>query len=136
MKHRIISGAAAVVLGLLIAFGPQYLFKVCESTEDSIPRCHWSAQAEIGIGMIIAALGICLIVFEERKTQLGLTIGILLTSILALLIPHALIGGCNMMSMACRRVAFPALSVVSILLVVSAVANMFFLEGKMQKLAH
>jgi hypothetical protein len=38
-----------------------------------------------------------------------------------------------MMSMACRRVAFPALSVISILLIVGAVANMFFLEGKAQK---
>jgi hypothetical protein len=134
MKNRIITGAAGIVLGLLTAFGPQFLFKACGLMEGSIPRCHWSIQGEIGIGMIIAALGICLIVFTDPKTQFGLTIGIFFTSIVALLIPHALIGGCGMMSMRCRRVAFPALSVIGIIVLVGAVVNAVYLESKTQKL--
>jgi hypothetical protein len=133
MKNRILSGAATIALGLLIALGPQFLFKVCEVTEESTPRCHWSAQAEIGMGIILVGLGGCLLVFAERKTRFGLTIAVFLISVIALLIPHSLIGGCSMMSMACRRVAFPWLSVISIVLLVCAVANMFFLEGKPQK---
>jgi hypothetical protein len=133
MKNQIISGTVTIALGLLIAFGPQFIFKVCNATEDGFPQCHWSAQAEIGMGMVLVALGGCFLVFAEQKTRFGLTIGVFLISIIALLIPHFLIGGCSMMSMACRRVAFPALSVISILLLVGAVANMFFLEGKTQK---
>lgn len=133
MKNRIISGSVTIVLGLLIALGPQFIFRVCRFVEDNYPRCYWSAQAEIGMGMIIAALGVCLMVFDEQKTRLGLNIGIFLASIVVLFIPHALIGGCNMMSMTCRRVAFPALSVISILILVGAVANMFYLEGKTRK---
>jgi hypothetical protein len=129
MKNRIISGTVTIALGLLIAFGPQFIFKVCDTTEEGFPRCHWSAQAEIGMGMVLAALGGCFMVFAEQKIRFGLTISVLLISIIALLIPHSLIGGCSMMSMACRRVAFPALSVISILLLVGAVANMFFLEA-------
>jgi hypothetical protein len=136
MKNRIISGAVTVVLGLLIAFGPQFIFKVCSFVEDNFPRCHWSAQAEIGMGMIIAALGVCLIVLDEEKTRLGLTIGILLADIIVLFIPHKLIGGCGMMTMDCRRVAFPALSLIGGLLLVGAVANIFFLERNMQKENH
>jgi hypothetical protein len=83
--------------------------------------------------MILVALGGCFLVFAEQKTRFGLTIGVFLISIIVLFIPHALIGGCSMMSMDCRRVAFPALSVISILLLVGSMANMFFLEGKTQK---
>jgi len=145
MKKAIICGSIVIVLGLLIALGPQFLFKVCgsnmassESTEDccaqpakssccgpavsSLPICHWSAQAEIGMGLLIAALGACMIVFTDVKTHLGLLIGVFLASIVALAIPNFLIGGCSTMTMQCRRVAFPALTIESaILLVFSAI---------------
>jgi len=141
MKKAIICGSIIIVFGLLIALGPKFLFKVCdqtmtstESTEDccaepakssccgttasSLPICHWSAQAEIGIGLLIAALGACMIVFTDRKTHLGLLIGAFLASIIALAIPNMLIGGCGMMSMQCRKIAFPALAVESVVLLI------------------
>ena len=118
MKRSIIIGSVVIVLGLLIALGPQFLFRVCARGEDGYSHCHWSAQAEIGIGFLIAALGICMIVFTDPKTRLGLYIGVFLTGIIALFIPHTLIGGCDSMSMACHRVAFPALTVESIILLV------------------
>jgi len=124
MKKSIICGAIITTLGLLIAFGPQFLFRVCSTSCSccgDIPTCHWSARAEIGIGMLIAALGLCLIVLNDSKTQLGLMIGIFFSSIIALAIPHVLIGGCEMKNMACHRVAFPAITVIgAVLLAVSA----------------
>ena len=118
MKIRIIGGAAAIAPGLLLALGPQFLFKVCEPMGENFMKCHWSAQAEIGVGFLIAALGIALTLFAAPKTRLGLVIGILLSGVLALLIPHALIGGCAMPSMPCRKIAFPAITVISILLLI------------------
>jgi len=88
----------------------------CAPAAASLPVCNWSAQAEIGIGFLIAALGACMIVFTDSKTQLGLLIGVFLASIIALGIPHALIGGCSSMTMQCHKVAFPALTVESIVL--------------------
>jgi len=120
MKIRIIGGAAAIVLGLLIALGPQFLFKVCEPMGEMIMKCHWTAQAEIGIGAFIAALGIALLIFADVKTRLGLAIAVFLSGILALLIPHVLIGGCAMDTMPCRKIAFPAITVISILLIIGA----------------
>ena len=119
MKKRII-GIVFTVLGLLIALGPQFLFKVCEPMGDMIMKCYWSARAEIGVGTVIAALGIALIVFTCTKIRLGLVIGLLLSGIHALLIPYVLIGGCPKDSMPCRKIAFPALTVVSILVIVGA----------------
>ena len=118
MKRSIIFAAVVIALGLLIALGPQFLFKVCKHGEESFPHCHWSAQAEIGIGLLIAALGGCMIVFTDVRTSLGLLIGIFLASIIALAVPNMLVGGCGMMSMQCRKVAFPALTIESVVLLV------------------
>jgi hypothetical protein len=127
MKNRIISGAVTVMLGLLVALGPQFLFKVCAPMGHGFSRCHWSGQGEIGVGALIAALGIALLIFTESNVRLGLTIGVFFSSIIALCIPHALIGGCGMMSMACRRVAFPALTVIGFILLSGAAANAAYL---------
>jgi len=143
MKKVIISGAIVIVLGLLIALGPKFIFKVCdkimattttESAEDcctvpeplpssccgtsitDLPICYWTAQAEMGMGLLITALGACMIVFTEQKTRLGLLIGVFLSSIIALAIPNFLITGCTAMTMDCHKVAFPALTVESALL--------------------
>jgi hypothetical protein len=123
MKDRIIPGGAALVFGLLIALGPQFLFKVCAPAGGVIMKCHWSARAEIGVGALIAALGIALVVFADPRTQLGLTIGVFLSGVLALLIPHVLIGGCSMHSMLCRKITFPAITVISILLLAGTALN-------------
>jgi hypothetical protein len=118
MKKSVISGTIVIILGLFIALGPQFLFRACGHGEDGFPRCHWSVQAEIGIGLLIIALGICLIVFNDTKTQLGLFIGTFLASIIALFIPHTLIGGCGSLAMQCHKVAFPALTAESVVLLV------------------
>jgi len=130
VKKNMISGAVVVVLGLLIALGPQLLFKICAHGEGGFPLCHWSGRAEIGVGLLIASLGLCLIVFPDPKTQMGLFIGIFLAGIIALFIPHTLIGGCIGKDMACRRVGFPALTVESILLVVFSAVMVFLSEMK------
>jgi hypothetical protein len=131
MKKAIITGMVAIVLGLLIALGPQVLFKVCAHGEGDFPLCHWTAQAEIGIGLLIAALGICMIVFTDPQTHLGLSIGIFMAGLVALFIPHTLIGGCIGETMACRKVAFPALTIESIIVVVFSAVNVVF--GEMKK---
>jgi hypothetical protein len=132
MKNRIISGSAAIVSGLLIALGPQFLFKVCPVVGDMFMKCHWTAQAEIGIGGLIAALGVALAVFANPRIRLGLTIGIFLAGILVLLIPHALIGGCAMHGMACRKVAFPSITVISVLMLAGMALNGLYLARKKQ----
>lgn len=143
--QKVIIGTIIVILGLFISLGPQLIFKVCDPvmvssldtddccseteasscctpTVNSLPVCHWTARAEIGIGLLIAALGACMIVFSDSKTQLGLLISTFLAGIIALFIPHTLIGGCSSMDMLCRKLAFPALTAESIgLLVFSAI---------------
>jgi len=144
---KIIIGVIVIILGLFISLSPQFLFKVCdlslassENADDccaepevnsccapsasSFPICHWTARAEIGIGLLIVALGACMIVFTDPKTQLGLIIGVFMASIIALAIPNFLIGGCSSLIMRCRRIAFPALNVESVILLVFSIIRL------------
>jgi len=132
LKKRLSYGIAVAILGLLIALGPQFLFKVCTVHSGALPLCHWSAQAELGMGMLVAALGLCFIIFSDPKTQQGFAIGIFLTGIIVLGIPHALIGGCAVKTMACHRVAFPALTVEGVILLAYSAFMVVFFEMKEQ----
>jgi len=141
LKKNIIFSSVVIILGLFITLGPQFLFKVCDltmtttgeiedccadpetddccaSTASDFPICHWSARAEIGVGLLITALGICMLVFTDLKTQQGLAIGVFFAAIVALFIPNTLIGGCSSIAMACHRIAFPALTIESVILLV------------------
>ena len=131
MKKNIIIGAVVFVMGLLIALGPQFLFKTCPPHEEGgFPHCHWSAQAELGMGILIAALGLCMAVFADPRTRLGLAIGTFLAGFVSLFIPHVLIGGCAKAEMACHRVAFPALTVESVVLLVFSIVYIVYIEKK------
>ena len=126
-----ICGVAAIFFGLLITLGPQFLFKTCDTPGDNLLRCHWAARAEICTGILIAALGICLTVFSDPKTRLGLTIGIFLAGIVSVIIPlEQFIGICKEADALCRKVTFPALLTLSAMTIIGAVANMFYLERK------
>jgi hypothetical protein len=127
MRNRILSGAAAIVLGLAIAWGPQFVFKVCEPEAGRFMTCHWTAQAEIGAGMLIALLGLFLVCCPVNDIRLGVTAGVFGAGVLALLFPHVLIGGCRMEMMACRTTAFPALSVLGVLTLAGSAANLYYL---------
>jgi hypothetical protein len=126
----IISGASAFIFGLLVALGPQFLFKGCMIHHDSVPTCFWALRAELCTGLIIAALGICFIIFSDLRTHTGLLIGVFLTGIVALFIPYLLIGGCEGAEMACRRIAFPVLTVLCAVILIGAVVNIIYIDKK------
>jgi hypothetical protein len=130
-KKNVIIGAVVTVLGLLVALGPQFLFKICAPHEEGgFSHCHWSGQAEIGMGFLIVALGVCMIVLADPKTQLGLTIAAFLAGLVSLFIPHTLIGGCSLATMACHRVGFPAITIECIVLLIVSAVYVVFIEMK------
>ncbi len=136
MKNRLFSGIGAVLSGLLISIGPQSIFKPCEAKSDgSWMLCHWTAQAEIGVGLLIVVLGVLLLTFPSQQTRLGLSIAVALAGILAILFPAVLIGGCAMKTMLCQSVTFPALQVIGVLTVAGFTVNSVFLllAGRAEK---
>ncbi|QOX63194.1 DUF4418 family protein [Anoxybacterium hadale] len=127
MKNRIITGLFFLVTGLLISLGPTYLFKVCEAMGDDFMKCHWTARAEIGIGLLIAVLGVISILVSSLPIRLGLHIGAGLTGILAASVPTVLIGVCAMPGMNCHAIAAPSILVISLLVIIVSVVNSIYL---------
>jgi len=120
MKNTIKGGVGAL-LGIVIAYGPQFLFKACPlgCCGNEYPICFWSTQTVLGLGVMIAALSLCMIIFTDPKIHFGLLISIFVTAVIVILIPYAIIGG--MPGMRCYRVTFPILAVLaSVTLVYSA----------------
>lgn len=128
MKNRLISGIGAILAGLLVAVGPQTIFRLCGPKPDGTwMKCHWTGQAELGVGLFIAALGVLLLVFSNEKVRLGLSLAAVLAGVLVLLLPTALIGGCSMSTMNCQRLTFPALEILGSLTVAGFTFNSVFL---------
>jgi hypothetical protein len=129
MKNRIFPGISFILLGLLIAIGPFTLFRVCE-WDMMIMKCFWTARTELGIGILIAILGILTLLFTSSRIRLGLSITAALNGILILLIPTALIGVCEEPLLPCRVLTLPSLVILSSILIVISLVNAIVLFKK------
>ena len=98
------------------------------TTSMCIPmKCHWTARAELGVGLLIALEGFLLILFGSRQIRFGLNAAIGLNGILALLFPTVLIGVCGSTRMNCRSLTFPALVIISGSVIAGSVINGIYL---------
>ncbi len=117
MKQKVTS-IGTIVLGALLAAGPQFLFKPCPTTEKFM-KCFWSCKALIVIGAILALVGVLQLIAKEVKSRKALAVVGLALAVSAILIPTVIIGGCVKADMACKILTFPitnALSAVAIVL--------------------
>ena len=132
VKHVVFS-IIFLVSGLLIAFGPQFIFKICDQHHGEITNCFWTARALLGTGILIALLGILSLLFKNTGVLTGLGISILLNSLLAFLISNVLIGMCEHSTMDCRLITLPVLNVISIPVIVLAAVHVFLLSRSLRK---
>lgn len=107
-----------LVLGVLIAVTPRYIFPVCEykglrmMTQGggyTPMRCFYTGRAELGLGLLTVLLSIFLLLSTQRETQIYLSLSLALVFSLSLLIPFWLIGICQGPTMPCRVGTWPAL---------------------------
>ncbi|MBQ1270082.1 MAG: DUF4418 family protein [Clostridia bacterium] len=128
MKNKYVIGIALILLGALIAFGPQSIFSVCEFNPEKAMKCHWMAKAEMGVGLVILAEGILSMVFDDKNLRLGLCISALLLGVLTLALPHVLIGVCKNAHMPCVTLTRPALTICGIAVVLMSGLSAFSLK--------
>ena len=125
MKTRIRFAAAFVLLGLLVILAPTVLFPVCES--EMKMACFFTKKAEIGVGLLILAIGVISFFIKNKDIRLGLSIAQFLNAGLVLALPLKLTGLCKKSDMACQVKTLPSLIVLSVLLAVAAAAYAFIL---------
>ena len=115
MKKNIVFSVALLLLAALVAAAPYSFAKVCDAGEK-VMKCHWTARAELFLGL--ASVFLALLRFSGRSRQflLGLDLGIFVNAAGIILFPTVLIGVCGMASMHCHSVTRPVLIVLGILL--------------------
>jgi hypothetical protein len=131
MRDKPAIGIAAVVLGLLVSLIPFVIFPVCKGTIELMNdktifmKCHWTAMTELLIGALIVIDGILIIAFRQYEVRIALNIMLAFLGLAVLFVPTVIIGMCETVSMACRVGTEPALTVISIIIMVSGISNMF-----------
>jgi len=129
MKKTIIYTIIITITGLLITLGPFYIFKACAAgCCAAYPECFWMTKFVHALGVIITALGVFHILYTDAKTQLGMSIGIFLTGIMALLSVRVIFGGCDIKSMECNLVTIPALTALTILVILISGIKLYSLR--------
>ena len=132
MKNKPTVGIIAIALGMLVALIPILIFPVCTSMfeltngKSLFMKCHWTAMAELLVGILIVFDGILIIGFKKRETRIALSIMLFLFGLTALLMSTVVIGMCATATMPCRIGTEPALIVVSIVTMVVGLGNILF----------
>ena len=117
MNKKLYAGISQIVLGILIAIAPQTFAHVCAVKETPM-ACHYTAQAALGIGIVIVALGIVGLLVSDQ-TRAGLDLANAVLGVLTIAVPTVLIGVCKGAMMRCHMVTLPTLIVLGVLLVSS-----------------
>lgn len=130
MKNRIIVSIIYIVLGILLALVPTVLFPTCDATEMKM-ACYYTKQAEVGLGVLVAVLGIVALLSKNADVRSGLSLAILGIAVLVVVYPLYLTGLCKMSDMMCRLRTLPALILISVVIGVVAIINFLYLgKGK------
>ncbi|NUF27544.1 protein of unknown function [Gilliamella bombicola] len=95
-----------------------------------IMKCFWTARAEIGVGCLVIAIGVLLLISRTVFVRMGLSMALACISLLAMAIPTILIGVCSNEMMRCNMGSKPALVLLSSLLFIVAVVNTYYLNKK------
>lgn len=111
-----LNGIVIIVLAIAVGLIPQ--FSDCQSqgrqlTLDNgrnIPmKCHWTAQASLGLALPTAATGALLLFAKRRDAQRNLSLVGAALGVAAILLPTSLIGVCANPDMICHSVMRPTL---------------------------
>lgn len=105
MKNKITS-IGTLIIGALLALGPQFLFLPCPTTEKFM-KCFWSCKALIVVGAVLALVGLLQLIARETESRKLLSVIGIALGIAAILIPTVIIGGCAKPEMACQVLTFP-----------------------------
>ncbi len=108
--------AILIIAALVVAIVPQFTDCLSQgrtlqlANGNTTPmKCHWTAQAMIALGTLLAGVGVLLAFSKRRESQrhLGLLAG--LSGVVVVLVPTVIIGVCANNAMLCNSLMQPIL---------------------------
>ena len=121
-----ITDVLLLVLNLIFFVGIQTVFAPCEARPDGAwMTCHWAGQALMGIAAALLAIAVMHLVIPRAQVKIGLSLAVIPVSVLAFAVPDHLIDLCMMETMHCHTVMEPAVTVLSLLNVLLAAADIY-----------
>ena len=128
-----ITDVLLLVLNLIFFVGIQTVFAPCEAHPDgSWMTCHWAGQALMGIAAALTVIAVMHLVIPRAQVKMGLALAMIPISVLALVLPDHLIGLCMMETMHCHTVMTPAVTVLSLLNIMTAGADIYVYRKEAQ----
>lgn len=124
MKNKLFASIPSIILGILIAIAPLTFAKVCQTEGGMHMACYYTGRAALGIGLVIAVFGIVAL-FVKENVRIGLSIAVIVNSLLMIAVPTFLIGVCKSPMMHCASVTRPTLIVLSVLALVFAAISVY-----------
>ena len=105
-----------ILMGIILMIGPWFIFGVC-STEEKVMKCFWSCKALFVLGILALLIGILVIIAKNKSiiNEIIMSMGI---SIMAILVPSVIIGGCAKSTMHCNTITFPVVYVIAVVNIV------------------
>lgn len=126
MKNKLILTITYLLTAILLIFGPHTIFKVCEVMEKPM-KCYYSIKAVLGISIILIVSAILYFFTKTLRERILVSTIAIVSGIVTFIIPSVLIGGCSMKTMACQAVTFPAIYIISALIIILSLVNIFWL---------
>jgi len=121
-----ITDVLLLVLNLIFFVGIATARAPCAARPDgSWMTCHWAGQALIGIAAALLAIAVMHLVIPRAQVKIGLSLAVIPVSVLAFAVPDHLIDLCMMETMHCHTVMEPAVTVLSLLNVLLAAADIY-----------
>ena len=114
MKRLNVSGLVTAALGFLVVFTP-VIMPVCEgllelASGKQVPmRCHWTARAEMLLGVLILGVGLMIAFLKSPEERQRLHHQVAILGAATVLTPLFIIPTCASPDMACNIATKPAL---------------------------
>lgn len=127
MKNKVTNAVVYLASGILLMVGPYILFPVC-GTAEKIMKCFWATRAVNTVGGMIAFFGIVLLLLKAKDSFIAVNLCSIAAGIAAILLPSVLIGGCAKDTMPCQALTFPAVYLISAVVVLFSIGNLIYLK--------
>lgn len=120
-------GVILAAVPTLILIGINTWFSTCGPKDDgSYMACHWAGRAVAAAAAMALVLAVLRFVLRDRMVKAGLDMALAASGVLMMLIPGRVINLCMMEDMMCRSHTQPWTMILSAILVIAAVADLFF----------